>query len=179
MRVITSILLIALLLFNWIGYRFVVNYLQQRADHQQEARIDLNNYEDSQLIEIRVALNMPYQAMNTSFERHYGEIEMGGKYYTYVKRKIEDGCLVLKCLPNHEKELINTFLKTTNGSSKDAAPASKPIKYSTNDFDNDKPFFQLHLPVLATELLTSATTALTTPGFISTITQPPEAAAAA
>ena len=176
MRVITSILLIALLLFNWVGYRFVVNYLEQRAEHQQEARIDLNNYDDSQLIELRVALNLPYQAMNTSFERHYGEIEIDGKYYTYVKRKIEDGCLVLKCLPNNQKEIINTFLKSTNDAGKDAAPATKTVKYTPGDFDNDNIFLQVHLPVLTADLPSSFASALITPGFITATGQPPEAA---
>lgn len=62
---------------------------------------------------------MPYQASQTEFERHYGEIEIDGKSYTYVKRKIEDGYLVLKCIYNNSKENIkiagNDFYKLTNG----------------------------------------------------------------
>src|SRR5439155_4988660 len=61
LRKIASILLICLLLFNWYGYRFVTNYLQKKADSQLEARLDVNDYDESQLIEIRIELNIPYQ----------------------------------------------------------------------------------------------------------------------
>ncbi len=93
--------------------------MEQKAELQQEARIDNNQYEESQLIEVRVALDVPYQNNQTEFERHYGEVEVNGKFYTYVKRKIENGFLVLKCLPNSSKEKIkaagNDFFKMANG----------------------------------------------------------------
>ena len=46
-------------------------------------------------------------------------MEVNGQYYTYVKRKIENGYLVLKCIPNNAKEKIkaagNDFFKMTVG----------------------------------------------------------------
>ena len=81
--------------------------------------LDKNDYDESLLYEIRVPLNMPYQSNNIDYERHYGEIEIDGKAYTYVKRKIEDGFLVLKCIANTGKlqiGKINTDLfKLANG----------------------------------------------------------------
>ena len=119
MRKIAAILLICLLLFNWYGYRFVTNYLQKKANNQLEARLDVNDYDESQLIEIRVALNIPYQYSWSNFERHSGEIELNGKIYAYVKRKVEDGYLVLKCIPNNVKEEIkkagNILFTVNNG----------------------------------------------------------------
>jgi hypothetical protein len=184
LRKVFSILLMALLLFNWIGYRLVINYLQERADHQLQARIDINNYDDAQLMEIRVALNMPYQAVNTSFERHYGEIEIGGESYTYVKRKVEDGFLVLKCLPNHQKDVLknngNTYFNTTNGidqeNGKTAVPFSKVVKAFTSEFDNGKPLFQLEQPVMASIVLQTFTAPFVTSGFLTIPAQPPETA---
>ncbi len=118
-RKIAAILLICLLVFNWYGYRFVTAYLQKKADNQLEAKIDVNDYDESQLIEIRVALNMPYQNSSSDFERHYGEIELDGKIYAYVKRKIENGYLVLKCIPNTAKQNIkntdNLLFTANNG----------------------------------------------------------------
>ena len=82
-------------------------------------RLDNNQYDESQLIEVRVPLNIPYQNDQADFERHYGEMEIDGKYYTYVKRKIENGYLVLKCIPNNSKEKIkaagNDYFKMANG----------------------------------------------------------------
>jgi hypothetical protein len=96
-----------------------MNIIAENADQQLELRLDNNDYHESQLIEIRVALNMPYQNEQAEFERHYGEMEVNGKYYTYVKRKIENGFLILKCIPNNSKEQIkaagNDYFKMTNG----------------------------------------------------------------
>lgn len=106
LKKIAAILLIGLLAFNWFGYKLVINYFQKQADRRLESRIDVNDYDESQLIEIKVALDMPYQNNWSSFERNYGEIEIGGKIYTYVKRKVEDGYLILKCIPNTAKQKI-------------------------------------------------------------------------
>lgn len=119
LKKVAAILLIAILSFNWYGYRIVMNILTENADRQLELRLDNNDYDDSQLIEVRVALNLPYQNEQADFERHYGEMEVNGKYYTYVKRKIENGYLVLKCIPNNSKQEIKTagneYFKMTNG----------------------------------------------------------------
>jgi hypothetical protein len=114
-----AILLIAILAFNWYGYRIVTTLLADKADEKLVARIDREDYDESQLIEVKVALNMPYQNEQADFERHYGEMEINGKYYTYVKRKVQGGYLILKCIPNADKEKIrsanNDYFKVTNG----------------------------------------------------------------
>lgn len=93
--------------------------MENKADQRLEEQLDNNQYAESELIEIRVALNVPYQSNQTEFERHYGEMEIDGKYYTYVKRKVENGFLVLKCIPNSSKQQIkaagNDFFKVANG----------------------------------------------------------------
>lgn len=145
MKKIAAILLICLLLFNWYGYRFFTNYLQQKADRQLESQIDLNQYDESQLVEIKVALDMPYQNDQANFERHYGEIEINGNVYTYVKRKIENGYLVLKCLPNDAKQQIknvdNNLFKANNGidqehSNGKSTPVNSNSKNVFSDYDD-------------------------------------------
>jgi hypothetical protein len=98
-----AILFMTIFLFNWCGYRILTVYLQQQANVQLEAQLDRNDYDESQLIEMRVSLNMPYQASSTDFERYDGEIEIKGIHYKYVKRRIDNGQLVLLCLPNQTK----------------------------------------------------------------------------
>lgn len=151
MKKIAAILLISLLLFNWYGYRFVISYLQQKADGQLEARLDVNDYNEAELLEIRIPLNMPYQT-NSSFERHYGEITLDGKVYTYVKRKVEDGYLVLKCIPNNVKQEIknvsNVLFTINNGldqehNGKNNSPLTNIFKNIAADFDDD--FFNCNL----------------------------------
>ena len=83
--------------------------MQDVADQQLEARIDNYEYDESQLIEVRVAMNLPYQQRFTDFERHYGEIEIDGKSYTYVKRKVEGDVVIFKCISNQAKQELNNI----------------------------------------------------------------------
>ena len=119
LKKIASILLITILFFNWYGYRFVTSLVAETADQQLEQKLDNQDYNEAQLIEVRVPLNVPYQNNSSEFERHYGEVEVDGKYYTYVKSKVENGFLVLQCIPNSSKEKItaagNDFFKMANG----------------------------------------------------------------
>jgi hypothetical protein len=94
-----SILLLAILSFNWFGYRLVSGLLQNKATAALQSQIDRSDYQDDQLLEIRVPLNTPYMAGTSSqFERVDGEIEVSGKTYRFVKRKVSNGELVLLCL---------------------------------------------------------------------------------
>ena len=154
MRKTAAILLICLLLFNWYGYRFVINYLQKKADNRLEARLDVNDYDESQLIEIRVELNIPYQYSWSNFERHSGEIELNGKIYAYVKRKVEDGFLVLKCIPNDAKQEIkkadNILFTLNNGldqehNGKNTSPLNTIFKTLLVDYEDNQQHYNLNL----------------------------------
>jgi hypothetical protein len=139
-----SILLLCLLLFNWCGYRWVINIVQQKADLELEAKLDRNDYDDSQLIVITVPVSLPYQTDWANFERCDGEIELNGFHYKYVKRKIEGGQLVLKCIPNKAKQRLesakshffkyNNDLEQDKGTRKSHDPNSCPEKNPVNDY---------------------------------------------
>jgi len=83
--------------------------MQDRADRKLEAVLDNSEYDESQLIEIRMAMNLPYQQRVTEFERAYGEVELDGKTYTYVKRKVEGDVVILKCIPNKSKQQLRSL----------------------------------------------------------------------
>ena len=108
MKKIASILLLLVLLFNWVGYRIVADYLEQRANISLEQKLDKSEYDESQLIELKVALKLPYQSDWKDFERFDGEIEINGIHYKYVKRKVQNDSLVLLCLPNESKMKMQT-----------------------------------------------------------------------
>jgi hypothetical protein len=92
--------------------------MQQRADTQLEAKLDNNEYDESQLIEITIPLNMPYQTSQANFERCDGQVEVNGKQYKYVKRKIDNGQLVLKCIRDESNQRLqsarDSFFKLVN-----------------------------------------------------------------
>ena len=118
MRKIASAILICILLFNLFGYRFVADYLQHKSDTRLEARLDKNNYSESELIELKIPINLPYQTSWAEFERYDGEVQLNGILYKYVKRKVTNDTLVLLCIPNHKKMNLqiaeDDFFKNTN-----------------------------------------------------------------
>ena len=101
MKQALSILLLAVLSFNWFGYQLFSGVLESKATASLQKQIDRSAYRDEQLVEIRVPLNTPYMAgASNQFQRIEGEIELSGKTYQYVKRKVDNGELVLLCLPD-------------------------------------------------------------------------------
>ncbi|MET0635607.1 MAG: hypothetical protein ABWZ25_06240 [Chitinophagaceae bacterium] len=154
MKKLAAILLICLLAFNWYGFRIVTNILSTEADQQLEARLDNQEYDESLLLEVRINLNVPYQNGQTAFERHYGEVEVDGIIYTYVKSKVENGYLVLKCIPNDSKKQIQKagtdYYKNTNGLDQDQSGKktnNSVAKYSAGDYDDQLETFTVKAPV--------------------------------
>lgn len=148
MRKIAAILLILLLFFNWYGYRIVISVLQKDADRLLESRIDNRDYDESQLIEITVQMDMPYQERFTGFERQYGEIEINGKSYTYVARKIAGDMVIFKCIANQSKQELNTIkndlAKASNGIEADhPGKQPQPSSFAKNfwsEYDGENVF---------------------------------------
>jgi len=135
-----------MLLFNWCGYRWVLNWMEQKADNQLVAKLDRHDYNESQLIEIRIPLNLPYLTTQADFERCDGQVEVNGQHYNYVKRKIDNGQLVLKCIPNETRQQLQSardnLFKLVNDVQQDR-PAKKSAntslsKSSTGDYDNQQ-----------------------------------------
>ena len=129
MKKLAAILLLLILAFNWYGYRLLSAYLEHEAAAEMEVRLDLHHYNDEELIEFRVPLNLPYQTNWKEFERFDGEVEIAGVHYKYVKRKVEDGQLVVLCIPNETKMKLQTardeFFKLVNDLSQPAKKSDK------------------------------------------------------
>ena len=150
MKKLAAILLMLVLLFNLFGYRMAIDMLQEKEDSKLEARLDNKEYDESQLIEIKVALNMPYQQRYTEFERHYGEIEIEGKSYTYVKSRVDGDMLILKCIANQTKEasqsIKNDVAKSNSAADMDhSGKNSQQKSFAKNSLgEYDDQFITLH-----------------------------------
>ena len=149
-----------------------------------EALFDKQDYNDTDLITIKVPLSLPYMASQQNFERIDGEITVDGKILKYVKRKMTDEYLILLCLPNHNKMRLESakddFFKYANGlvqnnqSKKSNNTKSDVFKnvlseYCLNSSD-DTPAFR---NVLQTYRITSALSFLPSP-YYKLPEQPPE-----
>ena len=147
---LASILLLAVLLFNWGGHRLLSDYFEARADRQLQAELDKYNYNDEDLLKIKVAAALPYGVSTEQYERVNGSVEINGVTYTYVKRRFYQDSLELYCIPNVAKAAIknardefskiaNDFL-SNNSSSKKASQHAHSAKFSVSDFTDDHAF---------------------------------------
>lgn len=144
MKRLATILLLALLIFNFIGYRLFISVLQQKATNSIVAKIDNQAYSDADLIMVTVPLSMPYIQDSKDFERKDGEITLNGKVYHYVKQKISQGNLVLMCLPDEEKTHLQNakddFFRLanelqSNADSKKSGDNAQVIKLTISDYE--------------------------------------------
>lgn len=138
---LAAIILLLLLSFNFVGYRLWFYMLQTSAETALVARLDAAQYNEEDLLTLKVPLKLPYQTSATDFERIDGEINVDGTLYKYVKRKVEAGYLVLLCLPHEEKmqleKATQTAFQLTNPTPADKSDATKSIvlKNILSDFD--------------------------------------------
>ena len=92
--------------------------MQQKVSKQLEVKLDKSLYDESQLIELKVPMNLPYQTNWSAYQRYDGEIQVDGVMYKYVKRKVANDTLYLMCIPNTKKMNLetakNNFFKLSN-----------------------------------------------------------------
>lgn len=180
MRKTAAILFILVLAFNLCGYRFVLSILQQKADKHLESRIDNNEYDESQLVEMRVPLDLPYQSRFTDFERHYGEIVIDGKAYTYVKRKMEGDVLVLKCIANESRQQLrktaDNLAKSNSGQDQEnnGKKQNTAVKSFTGDFDDKNSFCDYNAALIQSRIQSTGYIAALSDALILTPHQPPQ-----
>lgn len=135
MRKISAILLLTVHLFNLTGYSLLLHYFIQRSDDNIVQQLDDNNYTDTELVELKVSMHLPYNTDWKEYERCNGQIEIEGVHYNYVKRKICNDTIYMLCIPNHDKTLLynakHDMAKEINdvpsGNKKSDAPFSKKV----------------------------------------------------
>lgn len=169
------------MLFNGVGYRVLTHYLQQRADSRTQAMIDAGDFHPSNLIELSVPLDLPYTTTWTDWEHFEGDIEIDGIHYRYVERKLEEGRMYVRCLPNTEKtevltardefsKLVNSFNKQTE--SKKPAPVF--VSNYLGDYDDSFDQWSLQAPRFENKVAALPQQATTQQGHASIALPPPE-----
>ncbi len=186
LRLFASIFFLSILLFNWFGYRLLMNYVQQKADTHFEQKIDNNEYDATALIEVRAPVSLPYQTDWKEFERISGEITINGMHYKYVERKLEGGEMIYRCLPDEGKaRLVNArenFFKLVNDlqtqpkgqSEKHPAPSYKTFSF---DYCEQLNYWTLDALDKLHQPFNHAFSATALSPFTRTAEQPPEAIA--
>lgn len=106
MKRLATIGILGILLFNIVGYQVLSRWLQHRADVQAQARIDEGLYAQEALIEMSVEMDIPYATNWGNWEHFEGDVVIDGIHYRYVERKLENGRMYVRCLPNTQKQTI-------------------------------------------------------------------------
>ncbi len=155
LKKLAAILLLSLMLFNMVGFKWAFNYVEGKSAQRLDAAIDAGEYDESMLVEVQVPLNLPYYS-DSDYEPFYGEMELNVQHFRYVKRKVSNNILYLLCLPHTEKNDIvavkKDFVKATNDHTQDpAGKSSLPgvIKLLLCEFESND---RLILPALAMDV---------------------------
>jgi len=125
LKKLTAILLLAIHLFNIVGYTLLFQYFINKSETKLIRQLDENNYAESDLIIIKTPLNLPYYNSTASAERIDGEIKISGVHYRYVKRSISRDTLYLYCIPNTAKTKLSKAEHDYSGSVADAQSDKK------------------------------------------------------
>lgn len=159
--------------------------MEQQQSNQLELQLDNKQYDETTLIEIRIPVSLPYQTNWKEFERVDGEVEFNGMYYKFVERKLENGEIIYKCIPNEGKALLvnarENFFKLVNDlqtqQSSNKKSESSNHSYKSFSFDYCQKLFQFKLNGLdadAINYLTHKAEAIRS-AFIIFPEQPPQA----
>jgi hypothetical protein len=143
LKKLSAILLLVIFMFNLVGYRIWFYVVEQQWELQLQSNLDKSQYNEADLITIRAPLTLPYVTDTREFQRTDGEIKLNGKIYHYVKSKIENGEYVLLCLPNDNKQNLETakenFFKDAsdffNTSKKPGSSKSSSFKNIISDYN--------------------------------------------
>lgn len=118
MKKIASIFFLSIFLFNWLGYRLLSAFLENRANSVMISALDEDQYDDSELVTIKLPSSLPYYTNSKSFTRMDGEIEISGVHYNYVKCRMYKDSVEYLCIPNQARTKLDNardeFYKLVN-----------------------------------------------------------------
>lgn len=146
LKKVSTIFFILLYLFNLAGYNIVFDYFIRQSNEHTIQKLDRGHYADSELIEIKIALNLPYYNNMDEYERYDGEIELNNTHYNFVKRKVYNDTLYLLCLPDYTKTELYKAKHEFAAKENNSDPCSKkglksfPKKNAFEKEHNQQPF---------------------------------------
>ena len=105
---LAAILFIVVVLFNFYGYNLVIDYAQNQKDREFASLLDNNRYNENDLVYVKLPVNLPYYGNSKNYEKVSGSVEVNGVEYKYVKRRVYNDTIELACLPNTNKQTLQS-----------------------------------------------------------------------
>jgi hypothetical protein len=181
LKKIVAILFFSILLFNWIGYRIVIDLVEDQHTRQMAIKVEQADYNESELISVKTYYPLPYLTNTPDFERWDGEVNVNGVVYKYVKRRFINDSIEFLCLPDYrstqiknDKEnllrIANDLPQQEQNKKQEKAPAFKRV---LSDYCEE--ITSAELTALKIQLTHFSNYILPSTGFYGNITgQPPD-----
>lgn len=119
LKKVFAIVLLSVFLFNVGGYYIVFLGISFGLDQRLNSRLDANQYDEAETVELKIPMALPYPIQSNGFERVDGKFEHNGEFFKLIKHKFENDTLYVVCIRDHDtRSLIstfNTYVKNTLG----------------------------------------------------------------
>jgi hypothetical protein len=168
------------------GYQLLFNYFEKEQGVRFVQQLDKQQYNEADLVEVKVPVLLPYHNSWSDFERYDGEITIDGVHYNYVKRKVQNDTLILMCLPNEEKMQMQTArdrffslvndLQSNDGNNhgKGSVPKTTVAKNVITEYGQPEETYGFVAPSFSNGLRIVSNNYTLFTGLLSTPEQPPE-----
>lgn len=90
------------ILFNSGGYDLFFQYMIYQSDVRVFDKINNNHYKHSDLVDVKIPVDMPTQQDGDGYQSISGQVEANGSRYDYAEIKITRDTLYLRVIPNPE-----------------------------------------------------------------------------
>ncbi|MEY4934970.1 MAG: hypothetical protein RIS64_1329 [Bacteroidota bacterium] len=154
LKKVTSILLLALLLFNVVGYFALFAYEQEQARH-----IKLQNMPESAFKLVKILASTYVHVENTDFDYPDEQFTVEGKTYNLAKKRILNDSLEIYLLNNVKQDELtaafNDYIEQ-NILTKSLPTHKAPVKVSFKDFLKNCVVNSVDLPEICYQLVAVA-----------------------
>src|ERR1700744_3940715 len=100
--------MLLVILFNLGGYSLFFQYMINRSDNKIIYRINHNHYRNSELVEVKIPVNLPTLQDWTEYAEVSGQVQFKNNNYNYAEIKMTRDTLYLLVIPNHARtKLVN------------------------------------------------------------------------
>lgn len=153
------------------------------SDEALEQKLDDKDYNEADLISIKLATNLPYNTNNKTFQRVDGEVEIAGIKYKYVKSRIYNDSLEMLCIQHTAKMKIeqskNNYVQNTNdfqqdNTKKKSGPESKAYQKSLSDYEEHALPNLINIAALVKKKFARFYSLPETKHYFNTVEQPPD-----
>ncbi|MEO7990696.1 MAG: hypothetical protein ABI663_14205 [Chryseolinea sp.] len=118
-------MLLAVFVFQMVGYYFVYLGLRFQANTEMAQRLDIESYTDEETITIKIPFTLPYWSDSKDFERVNGEFVHNGEFYKLVKQELRNDTLHVVCIHDFKEKRNFNFMAGFAKLSADAPVSSK------------------------------------------------------